>query len=87
MTEISKNMYIDKLDDIVNKYNSTCHSTIKIKLVDVKSRTYNDHSIKSNDKDPKFEVGDHVRISKYSNIFLKKLHSKLVLRSFCYQKS
>ena len=57
-------MYIDKLDDIVNEYNNTYHRTIKMEPVDVKDNTYID-SIKShsNDKDPKFKVGDHVRIS------------------------
>ena len=44
MTSISKNVYIDKLDDIVNKYNNTYHSTIKMKPVDVKSSTYIDSS-------------------------------------------
>ena len=39
-TSISKNVYIDKLDDLVNKYNNTYHSTIKMKPVDVKSNTY-----------------------------------------------
>ena len=42
LNSISKNVYIDKLDDIVNKYNNTCHSTIKIKPVDVKNNTYID---------------------------------------------
>ena len=60
MTSVSKNMYIDKLDDIVNEYNNTCHTTIKMKPIDV------------NDKDPKFKVVDHVRISKYKNIFAKR---------------
>ena len=40
MSSVSKNVYIDKLDDIVNKYNNTYHNTIKIKPVDVKSYTY-----------------------------------------------
>ena len=66
MTSVSKNVYIDKLDDIVNKYNNTYHSTIKMKPVDVKSSTYIDSS-----KDPKFKIGDFVRISKYKNIFAK----------------
>ena len=42
MTSVSKNVYIDKLDDIVNKYNNTYHSTIKMKPVDVKINTYID---------------------------------------------
>ena len=71
MTSISKNVYIDKLDDIVNKYNNTYHSTIKMKPVDVKSNTYIDYSKEINNKDPKFKIGDIVRISKYKNIFAK----------------
>ena len=71
MTAISGDAYIDKLDDIVNEYNNTYHRTIKMKSVDVKNNAYIDSSKKVNDKDPKFEVGDHVRISKYKNIFAK----------------
>ena len=71
MTSISKNVYIDKLDDIVNEYNNTYHRTIKMKPVDVKDNTYIDFKKEVNDRDPKFKVGDHVRISKYKNIFAK----------------
>ena len=76
MTSISKNVYIDKLDDIVDEYNNTYHTTIKMKPIDLKSNTYIDSmelhpEKKVNDKDPKFRVGDHVRISKYKNIFAK----------------
>ena len=71
MTSISKNVYIDKLDDIVNKYNNTYHDTIKVKPVDVKSNTYIDSSKGINNKDRKFKIGDIVRISKYKNIFAK----------------
>ena len=67
MTSISKNVYINKLDDIVNKYKNTYHRTIKMKPIDVKDNTYNNKEV--NDKDPKFKVGDHVRISKYKKIF------------------
>ena len=63
-------MYIDKLDDIVNDYNNKCHTSIKMKPADVKDNTYIDLK-KNNDKDPKFNVGDHVRISTYKNIFAK----------------
>ena len=71
MTSISKNFYIDKLDDIVaNKCNNTYHSTIKMKPVDVKSNTYINFSKESDDKDPKFKI-DIVKISKYKNIFAK----------------
>ena len=71
MTAILKNVYIVKLDDIVNEYNNTYHRTIKMKPVDVKDNTYIDFEKEVNDKDPKFKVGDHVRISKYKNIFAK----------------
>ena len=64
-------MYIDKLDDIVNECNNTYHRAIKMKLVDVKDDTYIDSSKKENDKDPKFQVGDNVRISKFKNSFTK----------------
>ena len=59
------------LNYIVNKYDNTYHSTIKMKPVDVKSNTYMDSSKEVNDKDPKFKIGDIVRISKYKNIFAK----------------
>ena len=67
----SKNVYIDKLDKVVNKYNNTYHITIKMKAVNVKSSTYIDFGRKNNEKDPNFRVGDHVRISKYKTIFAK----------------
>ena len=71
MTSISKNVYIDKLDDMVHKYNNTKHRTIIMKPIDVKDNTYIDFGKEVNDNDPKFKVGDHVRISKYKNIFAK----------------
>ena len=71
MTSVSTNIYIDKLDDTVGEYNNTYHRTIKMKPVDVKDNTYIDFKKEVNDKDPKFKVGDHVRISKYKNIFAK----------------
>ena len=64
-------MYINKLDDIVNIYNNTYHRAIKMKPVDVKSNTYIEFGKGSNNKDPKFQVGDHVRILKYKTIFAK----------------
>ena len=70
MTSISKNVYIDKLD-IVDEYNNTYHRTIKMKPIDVKDNTYINIGKEVNDNDPKFKVGDHVRISKYKNIFAK----------------
>ena len=71
MTSISKNVYINKLDDIVDEYNNTYHTTIKMKPIDIKDNTYINTDKKTNDKDPKFKVGDRVRISKYKNIFAK----------------
>ena len=71
MTSTSKNVYIDKLDDILHKYNNKNHRTVKMKPIDVKDNTYLDFSKDVNDNDPKFEVGDHMRISKYKNIFSK----------------
>ena len=71
MTSISKNVYIDKLDDIVDEYNNTYHRTIKMKPIDVKDNTHINIDEEVNDNDPKFKVGDHVRISKYKNIFVK----------------
>ena len=71
MTSISKNVYIDKLDAIVNECNNTYHSTIKTKPVHVKPSTYIESSEKINNKDPKFKIGDIIRISKYKIIFAK----------------
>ena len=64
-------MYLDQLDNIVDQYNNTYNTTIKMKPVDVKDNTYIDFKKEVNDKDPKFKIGDHVRISKYKNIFAK----------------
>ena len=80
MTSVSKNVYIDyidKLDDIVNKYNNTYHKTIKMKPANINPSIYIDLNKAVNDKDPKFKIGDIVRISKYRNI-CKRLCSKLV---------
>ena len=71
MTLISKKVYIDKLDDIVNEYNNTYHNTIKIKPVDVKPNAYIDSSQEINYQDPKFKIVDIVRTSKYKSIFAK----------------
>ena len=71
MTSISKNVYIDKLDDIVDEYNNIYHTTTKMKPIDVKDNTYVNTSKEINNKDPKFKVGDHVRILKCKNIFAK----------------
>ena len=69
---VSTNVYIDKLDDIVDEYNNTYHTTIKMKPVDVKDNKYIYCNKELNDKDLKFKVSDHVRILKYKNIFAKR---------------
>ena len=71
MTAISKNVYFDVLDDIVNKYNNTVHRSIKMKAIDVTPDSHAEYNEDSNKKIPKFKVGDHVRISKYKNTFAK----------------
>ena len=71
MTSVSKIMYVDKLDETVIKYNRNYHSAIKVKPVYVKSNTYIDSNKGINNKYPKIEIGDIVRISKYENIFAK----------------
>ena len=76
MTSISKNVYIGKLDDIVNKYTNTYHRTIKMKSVDGNPACIFP-LIKKNKEASKFKVGDNVRISKYKNIFRKVYVSRL----------
>ena len=68
---VLKNVYFDALDDIVNIYNKTVHRSIKMKPIDTTSDSYAEYNEDSNEKDPKFKVGDHVRILKYKNIFVK----------------
>ena len=70
MTSISKNVYVDKLDDIVKEYNNTYRTSNKMKPADVKDNTSINFEKEMNDKNPKFKFGDHVRISKYNNIFV-----------------
>ena len=71
MTAISKNVYIDVLDDNVNKYNNTVHRTIKMKPINVTNDSFAEHNEDFNKKGPKYKVNNHVRISKYKNIFAK----------------
>ena len=65
MTAVSKNVYLDVLDDIVDKYNNTVHRTTKIKSIDVTSDSYAQYNEESNETKPKFRASDHVAISKY----------------------
>ena len=69
MTAVSKNVYFHVLDYIVNKYNNTFQRSIKMKPIDIASDSYAEYNEYSNEKGPKFKIGDHVRISKYKNHF------------------
>ena len=86
MISISKNVYIDKLDDIVDEYNNTKHRTIKMKPIYVKDNTYIDFGKEVNDDDPKFKVDDHMRISKYKNLFSKCYTPNLSEEDFVIKK-
>ena len=70
-TAVSKNACFDVLDNIVDNYNNTFHRIIGMKPIDIKSDSYVEYNVDSNEKDPKIKVRDHVRISKYNNIFAK----------------
>ena len=59
MTAISKKVYFDVLDDIVNKYNNIVHRTIKMKPIDVTDASYVEYNEDSNKRNPKCKVGDH----------------------------
>ena len=84
MTSVSKNVYSNKLGDILNKYNNTYHSTIKMNPVDVKSKPYINCGKEINDKDPKLVI-----FLEYKNIkiFLQKAMFQIGLKNFCYYKS
>ena len=73
MTAISKNIYFDALDDIDTKYNKTVHRATKVKPIDVTSDSFAEYNEDSNKINPKFKVGDHVRISKYKIFLLKDM--------------
>ena len=85
-TAISKNVYFDVLNDIVNKYNNTIHRTIKMKPIDVTDDSYAEYNEELNEKGPKFKVGDHVRISKHKNIFAKRYVSNCSEEVFIVNK-
>ena len=65
-----KNFFFDVLNDTVDKYNNTYHKTIKIKPIDVGDDSFAEYNEESNENGPKFKIDDHVRISKYKNVFL-----------------
>ena len=76
MTAISKNIFFDMLNDIVDKYNNTVHRNIKMKPLEVTDDYYAEYNkipmeLHLNKKNPKFKVGGNVTISKYKTIFAK----------------
>ena len=81
MISISKNVYIDKLADIVNECNNTYLRTIKMKPFDVKSNTYIDFDKENSKDNPKFDIVDHMRISNIK-IFLQKIALQIGLKKF-----
>ena len=85
ITSVSKNVYIDKLDDKI-KCSNAYHDTIKINHVDVNSSTYIDFDIENNEKGHRFEVDDHVRTSKYKNTFAKGCIPKWSEKVFMIKK-
>ena len=74
MTAISKNVYFDVLDGIVNKYNNIVHKTVKMKPIDVTDDSYAEYNEDFNKKDPKFKFDDHVRISNYKVTYFALLY-------------
>ena len=84
MTAISKNVYFDVLNNIVDKYNNTYHKTIKMKPIDAKSDFFAEYNEESNEKDPKFKVVNHVRISKYKNIVANWSEEIFVVKKIKY---
>ena len=87
MTAISKNVCFDVLNDIVDEYNNIYHKTIKMKPRDVKDDSFAEYNEESIEKDPKFKVGDHVRISKCKNIFAKGYALNWSEEIFCSEKN
>ena len=71
MTATGKNVYYDVLDDVVNEYNNTKHSTIKMKPKDVGNNNKRVYIDEHNEKSARYNEGDRVRISKLKNIFAK----------------
>ena len=85
MTSVSKNVYIGQLDDIVNKYKNTYHSTVKMKPINVKPDICIDSRKEINGKDSKYEIGDDVRISKYKGYVLNQSENGLKIKNTVHQ--
>ena len=86
LTPVSKDVYVDKLEDIVDKYNDTYHRTIKTKPIDVKSNIYIEFYVENNKKDLQFKVGGHVRISTFENIVARGHNSNWPGKGFVIKK-
>ena len=86
MTSVSEDVDVDKLDDIVHKYNNIYHTATKMKPVDVKTNTRIDSSKEITDKDPKFKIIGSVRISKYKSVFANVYTPKLPKEVFVIKK-
>ena len=86
MTPLSKDVYADKMKDIVDKYNDTYHRTIKTKPIDVNSNTYIEYYVENNKKDPQFKVRGHVRISTFENIVARDHNSNWPDKGFVIKK-
>ena len=82
MTSILKNVHVDKSDYIANKYGNTYHRTIKINPIEVKTSAYIDFDVEYYHKDPKFKIGDHVRMSQYKKLFAKGYTPKWSVKDF-----
>ena len=78
-TATGKKVYYDVLDDVVNKYNNTKHSTIKMKPIDVGDNNKRVYIDEHNEKDSRFKVGDRARISKFKNIFVYLIKDMLLI--------
>ena len=85
MTSVSKNVYINKLDDVVDEYNNTYHTTIKMKAIDVKGNTYINTYKETNDKDLKFKAGDRVEYQN-AKTFLLKARLQIGLKKYLLLK-
>ena len=86
ITAVLKNIYFDMLDDFLNKWNNTVHRTIKMKPIDVISDSYAEYNENSNEKYLKCKTGDHVRVSKYKNIFAKGYTQNQLEETFVVSK-
>ena len=86
MAAVSKSVYFDVLDDIIDNYNNTFRRIIGMKSIDVKCGSYAEYSVDSNEKDPKFKVRDHIRILKYKNIFAKGCNPNWSEEAFVIRK-